>query len=638
MLQKIRDKISGWFAAVFLGAIAVVFVFWGIRFEGSVTSAAAKVNGQSIPVETIRRAWQERQTELAQRIRDELPPELVKSEQKKLLDEFIAREVIVQRAHESGYRIGDAELAETLRQIPALQVDGKFSRDRYAALLRQQGRSEPEFEREFRRDLETNQLRNAIAVSAFVTPGEMKRRLELEGETREVSYAVVPAAKFAGQVNVTPEAVAAYYAKHKTEYMTPETVSLQYLKLDLADLAANVQVTEEGLRKYYEDNAARNEAPEQRKASHILIESGSDDAAAKKKAEAIAARVKAGEDFAKLARENSDDPGSKDAGGDLGWATREAYVKEFSDALFAMQKGEIRGPVHTQFGYHIIRLDDIQTPHVRSFEEVRGELEPEYRKEQAQSAFYEKSQQLADESFAALSELASVAKKLGMKVQTIDSFTRQGGGALGSERKVIDAAFSEPVLQERQNSAPVEIANDSVVVLRVTDYKPSHERPLEEVRDQVVQSLTLEAERQAAADAARAMAQRVNAGEPFATVTAAAGVQPTAAQPLTRIGAVNAADMAAPIAPEMLKAIFQAPRPSPTGKPSAGTATLASGDQAVFVISAVHPGDAPKQMAAQPDLAQRTAQQTAAVEVDAYTADLQRTAKIKRNDKVFATE
>jgi peptidyl-prolyl cis-trans isomerase D len=295
--------------------------------------------------------------------------------------------------------------------------------------------------------------------------------------------------------------------------------------------------------------------------------------------------------------------------------------------------------VHTQFGYHIIRLDDIQTPHVRTFEEARGELEPEFRKEQAQNAFYDKSQQLADESFAALSELDSVAKKLGLPLHTVDVFTRQGGGDLGSDRKLIDAAFSEPVLQERQNSPPVQVGEDSVVVLRVTDYRPSRERPLAEVRDEIVQRLTVDAEREAAVRAAKELAQRVNAGEPFPTVAASANLQPTAVQTVTRLGPANQTDLSAPpIAPEMLKAIFQAPHPAAGGKVAAGSATLASGDQVVFVISAVHPGNVPQQLAAQPDLAQRISQQSAVSEVESYTSDLQRTAKIKKNEKIFATE
>lgn len=636
MLQKIRDKISGWFAAVFLGAIAVVFIFWGIQFESSVTTAAATVNGEKISAQTVVNAWQERQSQLQQQLRDELPPELVKSEQHKLVEDFIARELLVQRANESGYRVSDRELAEALTRIEALQVDGKFSRDRYAALLRQQGRNESDFERDFRRDLETSQLQNSIAISAFVTPGEIKRRLELQGEIREVAYAVVPAAQFADQVAVTPEGVAAFYDKHKSEFMTQETVALQYLKLDLADMATDVPVTEDALRKYYDDSAARNETPERRRARHILIESGSDDAAAKQKAEAIAARAKAGEDFAKLARENSDDPGSKDAGGELGWSTREAYVKEFADALFGMQQGAIAGPVKTQFGYHVIELEEIETPHVRSFEEVRAELEPEYRREQAQNAFYEKSQLLADESFAALTELDSVAKKLGLTVQTLEGFTRQGGGALGSTKDVIAAAFSAEVLQERQNSQPLPIGDDSVVVLRVTDHQPAKERPLDEVRDEITARLVQDGARKAAEDTAKALAQRVNAGETLEAVAATAGAQPTAVQALTRLGPQS--ETAAPIAPEMLKAIFQAPRPAGADKFSAGTTTLASGDQAVFVVTAVRPGDTAAQMAAMPDLVQRLAQLTASVELNAYLDELRRTAKIKRNEKLFATE
>ena len=641
MLQKIRDRVSGWFAAVFLGAIAVVFIFWGIQFESSVTNEAASVNGDEIPARLVQQAWQDRQSQLQQQIRDELPPELVRTEQRKLLDEFIDREVMVQRARESGYYVSDRELAQTLRQIPALQVDGQFSRDRYSALLRQQGRSEAEFEREFRRDLESNQLRNAIAVSAFVTPSEMQRRIALEGEVRDVAYAVIPAAKFSGEVQVTPEAVAAYYEKNKSQYMTPETASLQYLKLDLADMAANVLVTEDGLRKFYEETAARNEMPERRKASHILVESGSDDAAAKKEAEDIVSRAKGGADFAALAREHSDDVGSKAAGGDLGWATREAYVKEFSDALFGMQKqGDIVGPVRTQFGYHVIRLDGIETPHVRSFEEARAELEPEYRREVAQNEFYEKSQQLADESFAALSELESVAKKLGLPLQTVDGFTRQGGGPLGNDRKIIDAVFSDDVLQERQNSQPIQLGDESVVVLRVTDYQPSKQRPLDEVRDQITGQLREEAARKAAADAAAALAKRVQAGESLAAAATSVGATATATQAVTRQGPTS--ETGAPVSPELIKAVFQAPRPAGEGneKVSVGTATLASGDQAVFTVSNVRAGtlDATAAQAELPMRAQQTAQIRAAVEFSAYLDELKRAAKIKVNERLFATE
>ncbi len=635
MLQRIRDRISGWFAALFLGAIAVVFIFWGIQFESSVTTEAARVNGVEIPAQTVQRAWQERQSELQQQLHGELPADLVQTEQARMLDDFVDRELLVQRAHDSGYRVGDRELADTLARIPALQVDGQFSRDRYAALLQQQGRSEAEFEREFRRDLESSQLRNAVLVSSFVTPGELQRRIRLEGETRVVAYALVPAARYAA-VAVTPEQIAAYYDKNKSQYMTEESVALQYLRLDLADVASGVQVDEDALRTYYEENAARNATPERRKASHILIESGSDDTAAKKQAEALLARAKAGEDFAKLARENSDDPGSKAAGGELGWSTREAYVKEFADALFSMQKGEIRGPVRTQFGYHILRLEDVETPRVRSFEEVRAELEPEFRREQAQSRFYEKSQQLADESFAALSELESVAKKLGMPLQTVERFTRQGGGALDSDRKIIDAVFAADVLQDRQNSQPIALDDESVVVLRVTDHKSAEQRPLDAVRDEITARLQQDGARKTAADAAAALAKRVSAGESLAPVAGSAGLTVTAPQTVTRSGPVS--ETASPVPPELIKALYQAPYPS-AGKPSAGSVTLASGDAVAFAVTGVQPGGLDATTAAElPQRAQQFAQVNGAVEFTAYLEELKRTSKVKVNDKLFATE
>ena len=629
MLQKIRDKISGWFAAVFLGAIAVVFIFWGIQFESTVTTAAAKVNGESIPVEAVRRAWQERQTQLQQATRSELPDELVKSEQQRVLSEFITRELLVQRATRLGYSVTDKDIVDALARIEALQVDGKFSPDRYKALLRSQGRSEVEFEREFRRDLEISQLSNGIGISAFATPGELRRRIELEGETRDIDFVVLPAASFAAQAAATPEEIASWYEKHKSDFMTKEMVSLQYLQLNLADVAASVAVTEGGLKAFYDQVAPeRYMDAERRRASHILIESGTDDAAALKKAEGLLARAEAGEDFAKLAAQNSDDPGSKEQGGELGWATRESYVQPFAEALFSMQKGEVRGPVKTQFGYHIIRLEDVAPAHQRSFEEVRADLEADYRREKAQSIFYEKSQQLADEAFAALSELDSVAAKLGLPVKKVDGYARQGGGPFGTERKVIDAVFSDDVLQDRQNSPAISLGEDSVVVVRVADHKPAAQRPLDEVRAEIDLTLRDQSARKAAEAAAKAAAARVAGGESLADASREFGLQPA--------GVTTVMRTSDGLPPALLKAAFTAPHPA-AGKASAGTAVLANGDVALFVVSAVRSGsmDSPETAARFAESMQSMQRQAAAAEFAAYVKELERTAKVQRNEKVF---
>jgi peptidyl-prolyl cis-trans isomerase D len=627
MLQKIRDRISGWIAGIFLGAIAVVFVFWGIRFESARTSAAARVNGENVPLEGVRRAWQERQTELQREARDELPAELVKSEQRSLLDDFIRRELLRQRTVELGYRISNQKLVDTLNSIPALQVDGRFSRDRYAALLRQQGRTETAFEADLRDDLQVGELQRGIAVSSFATPGELRRRIELEGEQRDVDYAVMPAATFAAQVSVTANEVERWYEANKPRYMTPETVSLQHVELELDEVAAGVEVTEEALRTYYDEVAPeRFVDPEQRRASHILVESGNDDAAARKRADEVIAEARGGADFAALAREESDDAGSKAQGGDLGWSTREAYVAPFAEALFAMQKGEIKGPVKTQFGYHVIRLDDVRPARQRSFDEVRAELEAEFRRDQAQSLFYERSQQLADESFAALSELDSVARKLGLPLRTVESYTRGGGGPFGAERKVIDAVFGSEVLVERQNSAPISIDDERVVVLRVTAHSEPQQKPLTAVRADIESELTNQAARKLASAAAAGAVARLRDGAAWNEVIADLG--------LTAAGQVTVERRSADFPGELLEAVFLAPAPE-ANRPSAGQATIESGDPVLFVVTARRPGQSSAEPARLGEQMRAVAGLTAATEFAAYLASVERGARIKRNDKAF---
>jgi peptidyl-prolyl cis-trans isomerase D len=459
-------------------------------------------------------------------------------------------------------------------------------------------------------------------------PGELNRRIALEGETRDVEYAVLPAAGFAAGAEVTPKQVAAWYEKNAANLRTPEAVDLQYVRLDLADVEAGVEVTEDALREFYAQVAPeRYVSTERRRARHILIEAGTDDAAAREKAEQLAKRAKGGEDFATLATENSDDPGSKGQGGDLGWATRESFVAPFSEALFAMAPGEVRGPVQTQFGYHVIRLEEVDAAHQRSFEEVREELEADFRRERAQARFYEQSQALADEAFASLSELDSVAGKLGLTVQSVEGFTRQGGGPFGTEQKVIDAAFSDEVLQERQNSPAISLGEESVVVLRVTDHKPPAQRPLEEVRPEIEATLRNEAARQAAEAAAQAAVERLAAGGSLSAIATEAGAQTTGPATFSR------SDEAIPL--ELRKAVFLAPAPA-QGQVSHGTAVLPNGDAVVFAVNAVRPGSMSPEVAAQfAESAQRAAQQTALAEFAAYVAELERNAKVTRNPKVF---
>lgn len=624
MLQKIRDNITGWFASLFLAVIAIVFVFWGIQFESAPDTYAAKVNGQAIPLQAVRDAWQSRRAELMQQTRDELPAEIVASEQQEILSDFVRRELLIQRTEELGYRVSDGELAEMLNGIPALQVDGRFSRDRYAALLRQQGRTEAQFEDQFRRDLEATQLRNGIAISSFATPNELQRRARIEGEQRDLDYIKWPVEGFMDQVSVKPEDAKSYYDEHKNEFVSAEAVTLKYVLLKLSDIEAEVEVSEEALHAFYDEvAAARFVAPERRRASHILIESGEDDSAARERAEALIKMAQAGEDFSNLARENSDDPGSKEQGGDLGWATRESFVPQFSEALFGMtSSGEIVGPVKTPFGYHVIRLDGIEVSRQRTFDEVRAELEAEYRTEKAQSIFYDRRERLADEAFSALNELDSVAANLGMALQTVEEFTREGGGPFGNDRKVIDVAFSEAVMDEGQNSPAIGIGDDQVVVLRVSDHRPPAQESFEAVKGDVDDLLRRKAAAEAARAAAAAALARLEAGEDLAAVAKPLGLETA--------GKMTVGRYSDTVPPALLTAVFS----TVSGASGKGLATLANGDVALFVVDNIRPGSLPA-AAEMPVVAQQVAGMTALAEFGAYARELESVAEVTLNKSVF---
>jgi peptidyl-prolyl cis-trans isomerase D len=631
MLQTIRDKITGVVAAIFLGAIAVVFVFWGIDFQSSSQTYAAKVDGEKIPVETVRRAWQQRQSQLQQMLRNELPPEMVKSQQSALIEQFVRQTLLTQRAKDQGYRVSDQALAKRVMEFPQFQVDGKFSKDRYNALLRSSGLTEAQFEADLRTELLVDQLQNAVIDSAFITPHELERRYALEKQEREVDYVLIPASSFAATVSVTDEQIQKWYDENKSSFLSPETVDLQYIELTRARAESAVTVNEQELKDYYETVKERFESPERRRARHILITTadGVDDAAALKQAEELTAKAKAGADFAQLAKENSKDPGSAPQGGDLGWAQRGMFVGPFEEALFSMKAGEIRGPVKTQFGYHVLKLDEADGGHRQSFEEARAEVEAEFRKNRAQTIFYDETQKLGDSAFASLTELDSVAKTTNLPVKTISGYTREGGGELGQEPSVIEAAFSEDVLDRGQNSPLVTIGDDRALVLRVSNHKAAEPRPLAEVRAQIEAQLKAQAARDAATKKGTEALARLQKGEGWEAVVGTTGVAPVGKRFVTR------QDTIAPAA--VVRGVFSAPKGGITAeKPyTAGVATD-DGNYAVYRVTQIRSGDpAAEAAAAKTARVRNTQQQLGNEEFAAYVAEAERTADIQKNDKVF---
>jgi peptidyl-prolyl cis-trans isomerase D len=630
MLQTIHDKLKGWLAGVVLGAIGLVFVFWGINWTLSAPTYAAKVNGSEVSANEVRQSYQQQLAQAERQSNGSVSDAQRNDIKMRVLDDYVNSEALLTRADKLGYRVTDQQLLQAMAQIPMFQVDGKFDYAHAVAVLRAQGRSIPEIEALFKRDVKLRQLDSALTLSSFATATEMKEIRALTKQQRELAWLTLPAEKYAAQATPGDADLKTYYDAHKSEYMTPETVDLHYIEISLAQLAAKVSVDDAQLKAYYDEQKAKTPElftqPEQRRVSHILlpVTNPKDDAAVKAKAEGILKRAQAGEDFAKLAKEFSQDPGSAQQGGDLGWSERKAWVPPFADAAFSMKVDEIRGPVKTQFGYHILKLAGIQPASVKTFEQSRADLETDYRRTQAEKLFNDAQDALADAALQNTTDIDGVARKAGLTVLDIPAFSRiDGGGALGKVPAVIAAAFSPDVLDGRL-SPIVEVEKGRGVVLRATDHKLPQQKPLDAVRTELVAAWKKQRGIELAAAAAADAVKRLQGGESWDAV--AKSLDQAVAAPKF----VARSDQQVPL--EIRTTAFGEPKPA--AKPLYSDARLANGDAAVIALSAVReePGDA-----AHPDLDMRRqyAAQIASTEAQSYAAGARADAKVVLNPQAL---
>ncbi len=616
---------------VVLGAIALVFVFWGINWTMSAPNYAVKVNGSEISSSEVRQSYQQQLARFERQSNGAVDDLLRSQIKRQVLEEYVNGEAVVTRADKLGYRVSDEELLKAMAQVPAFQVEGKFDKAHAIAVLKAQGRSIAEIEGLFRRDVKLRQLDTALNISSFATPSELKRLRALTEQQRELSWFTVPAAKYIADATADDAAIKAYYEAHKAQYMTPETVDLRYIELSTAQLESKVKVDDAQLKAFYEEQKTKTperfSQPEQRRVRHILLQVADpkEDAAVKAKAESILKRVQGGEDFSKLAKEFSQDTGSAQQGGDLGWSERKVWVAPFADAAYSMKEGEIRGPVKTQFGYHILKLDGIQPATVKTFEQAKSDLEAEYRRNEAERLFNNAQDQLADAALQNTTDIDVVARKAGLTVHDIPAFSRtDGGGELGKAAPVLEAAFSQDVLDGRL-SPMVEVEKGRGVVLRATDHKLPQQKPLEAVRTDIVVAWKKQRGAELAAAAAADAVKRLNAGESWDAVAKSLGSAPQPAKFVAR------SDQAVPMA--IRREAFEALKPA--GKPLYQSLVLTEGDAAVLALTAVRedPAAGSKELEAQ--LRRQFAQQSASSEAQGYALAARADAKVTVNPQAL---
>jgi len=593
MLEFIRSRAQGFFAWLIVGGIIITFALFGINqyLSGGGDNSVAKVNGAGISPMQLERAYGQQRQRLAQMFGGKLPPMFTeKMLKQQALSQLVSQEVIVQAAHENGIRVGDTLLSSLIRSADVFKENGKFSRTKYETLLRNQGMSPGMFEEQVRRDIIASQFESGYRDTTFVTKAEVDNLLRLQNQQRSIGYLTVAIAPYTKSATVTDAEIQQFYKENQQRFMMPERIKVSYLDLNVDAITDAIKVDDAMLKARYDAQKMNYATPEERRARHILIkvpEDASKDKvdAARTKAQSILQKIKQGEDFAKLAMSESDDPGSAKRGGDLGYFGRGAMVPAFEDAVFSMKKGEVSDLVRSPFGFHIIQLEGIRGGDVEPFDKVKDKIRKDIKREKAEQKFYDMAEQLANLTYEHPESLQVASEELGLPIQTSDFFTRQGGKGIASNPKVVSAAFSDDVLARDNNSETIELGRNRMVVVRIKEHHPEMERPLDEVKEAISNKLKQDKAREQVKAQADALLNKVRDGEKPASLAVQGGITWQPKETLTRDD--KKTDGA------ILKEAFSMPAPQNDGI-SSGTVALDSGAEAVVVLYDVMDGDPAK--------------------------------------------
>ncbi len=512
MLQTIRDRAQGIVAYIIVGLLIIPFAFFGLYnyFTGDSNPVVATVNGIDITRAELDAAVQRQQSQLRKLLGDQYNPTLFDENhlRPKVLDRLIDQAVLLYFVRSHGFRATDESLRSFIQSQPYFLVDGQFSKERYRAVLRQNGYSSDQYEAQLRQQQLLRQLEVGIAGTAVTSEHEVARFVALEHQSRDLAWLKVDSANFqdpsqASQVDA--KAIKKYYDTHKQAFEQPAQVKVSYIELSENALAAHLELDATTVRRFYEEfKDSRFTVPGARRVRHILVKlpkaaSQQQVEAARGQVEALRQRIMRGVSFAEVARSESQDLGSARQGGDLGFVRRGEMVKAIDEAAFKLSIDEVSKPVRSRFGWHLIEVTASRPGGVKPFSEVEAQLRQELLKQQSDKRFYELSNQVANYAYEHPDSLEPVAAKFGLKIRRSNWFSQTGTeGGIASHRKVIKAAFSDEVLKQGLNSQSIDLGDEQQVILRVDQHKPATARPLAEVRDRIREHLvTVRASEQA---------------------------------------------------------------------------------------------------------------------------------------------
>ncbi|ROQ20208.1 peptidyl-prolyl cis-trans isomerase D [Marinimicrobium koreense] len=580
MLQTIRDNSKGVVAGILVGFLVIIFALSGAEalFSGSSRSGeVVSVDGESITENEVAREIYRQRQQILNQYGDSVPSEFVSDERLRepAIEALVQRKVLIQHARKQGMGVSESTLDQLILSFPQFAGDsGQFDPNRYQQVLRSMGYTPAQYKALLRQELLLNQLSSGVAASGFVTPAELERFAALNFQSRDFQYATLSRDQVADQVEVTDSDIEAFYQSNQNQFRQPEQVAVDYIDLSVANLMADIEIDEQTLRDQFEQNQAAQEGQEaERRVAHILFEDSSDERIAE-----VEGALEEGASFAELAEQYSEDLGSSGQGGDLGFVSGEGLPEAFMAAVDSLEVGEVSAPVETEAGVHLIKVTEQRGSEVATFEDARERIAQQLKRVEAENEFVTLMERLSELSYNADS-LQSVADELNLPLENTGLFGRNGGPGVAGETTVVEAAFSEEVLERENSSDLIELANDRVVVIKKTDYQEAYVKPLEEVREQIARQLRNERIQSLLAERGEALREAVASGESLSAVAEEAGLEVQAEEKVER----RASDLDR----ALVQHVFSLPKPS--GEPVVSGVSIRDG-YAVVVLTQAQDG------------------------------------------------
>lgn len=497
MLQFFRSNAKGMLGKVIVGTITVIFTLWGANSIVAISSgdkAPVSVNGVDITEYQISQMTDIQKRNIQAQLGESFDPDLINDAmiRDSVIQALIQQQLEWQTSNDMGMAFSDEAITEIIVTAPVFQVDGKFDKDTYTRLIGQYGYSPKDYVNVVRQDLMNSQLKTGLINSGFILDSEVKAVAHLEDQTRDVSVLAVNPADFADDVVLEDDAIQAYYDQNRVQYRTEESLVVDYVILSRNKLAESMKATDAELAEAYEIYKQQQLVKIEKTIAHILITSENhSDSDAKELLTELKERIAAGESFEDLAKQYSEDPGSSDFGGDLGAFTEGAFVAEFDDAVNAMSaEGDITGPIKTDFGFHLIKLTKLGSPVVAPMAEVKSTLRNTIIDRKTADEMLLLHEDLTNLAFSD-SNLNAIADQFELTIETSEVFTRSGGPGIFSDSNVAEAAFAPTVVDDNENSEVVTLSDGSLMVMHLNSYQQADIKPLADVRDSIVATLTV---------------------------------------------------------------------------------------------------------------------------------------------------